>query len=89
MQQLIPPLCLLLALAMLVAGFALWWVEPPEAGMELHQARVRGDEDYAAALEARLRRRQWTRRTLLVGLFCGSGAMVAAAFWLMRPAEAS
>ena len=51
MMRWVPPLCLFLALATLVAGFALWNVEPPQASPELHQARVSGDEDYERALE--------------------------------------
>ena len=40
-------------LAMLVAGFALWAVD---AGVELHEARVAGNEDYERVLEVRLRK---------------------------------
>lgn len=87
MQRLIPPLCLLLALAMAVAAFALWAVEAPEAGIELHRARVSGDEPYRQVLEAQLKRRRWARKALLGGLFVGSGLMIVAAFLTMRPAE--
>ena len=44
-MRLIPPHCLFLALAMLVARFALWAVD---AGVELHAARVEGNEEYEA-----------------------------------------
>ncbi len=83
MQKLVSPLCLLLALAMLIAGFAIWSVEGPQPGMTLHKARVSGDEAYTEVLEAQLERQQWTRTILLVGLFAGSGTMVFAAFLMM------
>lgn len=83
MQQLISPLCLLLALALLIAGFAIWAVEPPRPGMELHRARVSGDEAYSDVLEENLAGQRWSRKALLVGLFGGSGAMVLMAFLMM------
>ena len=84
MKSLVSPLCLLLALLMLFLGFALWAVEAPEAGTELHRARAAGDEDYEAALETQLRQRQFARTGLLVCLFGGSAALVVAAFVTMR-----
>lgn len=83
MKQLISPLCLLLALALLIAGFAIWSVEPPQPNMELHRARVTGDEAYSEVLEEQLARRRWTRQLLLIGLFGGSGTMVLVAFLMM------
>jgi hypothetical protein len=84
MQKLISPFCLFLALAMLIAGFAVWSVEGPEAGIELHQARVSGDEDYEQALEAALERRKTARFLLIGGLFGGSVLMTAGAFLSLR-----
>ena len=84
MIRLLSPLCLFLALAMLIAGFALWAVEAPEAGIDLHRARVVGDDDHAEALEAKLRQRQMARRALLFCLFGGSAAMTLAAFATLR-----
>ncbi len=83
MQQLISPLCLLLALAMLIAGFAIWAVEPPEASMELHRARVTGDEEYSEVLEVQLEEQRWSRKVLLFSLFGGSAVMVVMAFVMM------
>ena len=83
MQQLISPLCLLLALALLIAGFAIWAVEPPQPSMELHRARVTGDEAYSDVLEDQLEGQRWSRKALLVGLFAGSGTMVLIAFLMM------
>ena len=84
MHRLIPPLCLLLALAMLIAGFAVWAVEPPEAGVDLHKARAVGDEDYQDVLEARLAQHQWARTLLVGGLFAGCVLMTVVAFLSMR-----
>lgn len=80
MARFLSPLCLLLALAMVIAGFALWSVDAPEAGIELHRARVVGDDDSTEAMEAKLAKRQTARKTLLVCLFGGSAAMTLAAF---------
>jgi len=83
MQQFISPLCLLLALALLIAGFAIWAVEPPQPGMELHLARVTGDEEYSKVLEEQLEGQRSSRKVLLVGLFGSSATMVLMAFLMM------
>ena len=80
MTRFLSPLCLVLAIAMLIAGFALWAVEPPAAGMALHRARVVGDDDYADVLETKLQQRRTARKALLFCLFGGSAAMTLAAF---------
>lgn len=80
MNRFLSPLCLLLAIAMLIAGFALWAVEAPEAGIELHRARVVGDDDYTEVMESKLQQRQSARTALLFCLFGGSAAMTLAAF---------
>ncbi len=89
MQRLLPPLCLLMALAMAVVGFGVWAVEAPQPSVELHRAGASGDEQYRDALEAQLRRQQLNRKILLACLFVGSGVFVAAAFLAMRPAEST
>ena len=38
MQQLMPPLCLVLSLALLVTGFALLAIDAPEPNVDLHRA---------------------------------------------------
>lgn len=89
MTRFLSPLCLLLALAMLIAGFALWSVEGPQAGIELHRARVTGDEDYSEVLETKLQQRQAARTALLFCLFGGSAAMTLAAFATLGRTESS
>ena len=84
MQRLISPLCLFLALLMLIAGFAVWSVEGPEAGIELHRARVVGDEQYEEVLEKELQQRQVARRLLIGALFAGTVLLTAGAFLSLR-----
>ncbi len=86
-HDVLPPICLLLALATLIAAFALWNVGPPEASVELHQARTVGDEQYSDLLEAQLARRQWAHNILVGCLFASSAGFTLAAFWTMRPRE--
>ena len=69
---------------MLIAGFSVWSVDAPEAGVELHQALAAGDEDYRQALEAKLARDQRSRWLLIAGLFAGSILMTIIAFLAMR-----
>ena len=85
MHRLLPPLCLLLALGLLITGFAIHAIEPPQASVELHRARVNGNDQYRDVLEAQLQRRQWGRKTLVGCLFAGSGLMVIVAFLTMAP----
>ena len=89
MTRFLSPLCLLLALAMLIAGFALWSVERPKEGVELHRARVVGDEEYTDALERKLQQRRTARTALLFCLFGGSAAMTLAAFATLGRGEPS
>ena len=86
-HHILPPICLLLALTTLIAAFALWNVDPPEASVELHQARTIGDEQYSDLLEAQLARRQWAHIIVVGCLFASSVAFTLAAFWTMRPRE--
>ena len=89
MKSLVSPLCLFLAILLLIFGFALWSVEAPEPGIELHRARAAGDEEYEAALEAQLRHRRWVRTALLACLFGGSAAMIVAGFVTMPSSGSS
>ena len=86
-HQLLPPLCFLLALAALIAAFALWTVGPPEASVELHRARSSGDEQFSEPLEDQLARRQSAHKILVACLFAASAAFTVAAFCTMRPSQ--
>ena len=79
-MRLLPPLCLFLALAALIGGFVLFIVPPPEPSMELHAARVRGDDEYRELLENELQRRQTGRKVMIVALFVAAGGFAVAAF---------
>jgi len=87
MRQVFPPLCLFLALAMIVAGFALWVTDPPEPDVEMHRAGARGDEQLREVMEDQLRNRRRQRKTLIVCLFLAGGVLLVTGFWSMRPAE--
>ena len=83
MRQLIPPVCLFLALVALVSGFIVLAVPPPEPGMELHRARVEGAEEYRELLEERLEKRRIARYLVIGGLFGSAALLIAAAFATM------
>ena len=83
-QRWLPPLYLFLALAMLVVGFCLLAVGPPEASVDLHEARAAADETYLATWEADLIRRQRLRIGTIVAVFTGSVFMAVSAFRAMR-----
>ena len=83
MSKYLPFLCLFLALATLIGGFALLAVGSPEADTVLHRARASGDEQLSERLEEWLRERQWRRRALISGLFGATVLFVGAAFWTM------
>jgi hypothetical protein len=85
MHRFLPPLCLLLALVLLITGFAMLAVEPPQASVELHAARVSGDDQYRDLLESQLTKRRFARKVLLACVFAGSGLMVVLAFLTMVP----
>ncbi len=54
MSRVIPPLCLLLTVLLLVAGFALLAREKPQPSIRLHEATASGDEERRELLEAEL-----------------------------------
>jgi hypothetical protein len=70
---------------MLIAAFAMSAVEAPADPIELHAARVTGDDAYREVLEAGVARRRLARMTLIVALFACSGLMVVIAFVAMAP----
>ena len=79
-MRFVSPLCLIFALAALIGGFTMVAVPEPEPNMELHAARVRGDDAYRDLLEADLARRRTGRTVLIATLFVTSGALTVAAF---------
>ncbi len=80
MQRFLSPICLVLCLALLVTAFALLATDTPEPNVDLHRARVSGDEAYQAVLERDLTRRIWVRRALIGTLFGGAAALGVGAF---------
>ncbi|MEO1525587.1 MAG: hypothetical protein AAFX06_09125 [Planctomycetota bacterium] len=79
-KSLLPPFCLLLALALAITGFSILAFGGPEASVSLHAARAEGDERVSKPMEANLKQRQTKRMVTIVGLFAGSAAMTAVAF---------
>ena len=77
-------MCLVLALASLIGGFVMLAVGAPETGIELHQARVSGDEAYRLILEDDLARRRTKRTAAIVALFVSTGIFTTAAFVTMH-----
>ncbi len=80
MQRFLSPVCLVLCLALLVTGFAVLATDPPEPNIQLHSARVHGDEAYEEVLERDLRKRIWFRRALIGALFVAALAAGVAGF---------
>jgi len=85
--KIVPPFCFLLGLFNFIAAFALLVVDPPQPGMELHRARVEGDEQYRDLLEDQLERRQLRRNILICALFACSVLFPAAGFLAMQPSR--
>jgi len=88
MNRLIPPLCLILALAMAITAFALLAVGPPEPSVDLHRVTAEGDEASRDALQADLRRARFERKLLLGCLFAGGVVMIVMAFMTMQSSAA-
>jgi hypothetical protein len=84
MHEIIPPLCFLLALALLVVGFSLLVIGFPEASVALHRARASGDDAFTETLEADLHKRRFTRGTLITLSFVGSVVVTVAGFRAMQ-----
>ncbi len=84
LKSILPPVCLLLALAMAVVGFSMIAFGGPETTVSLHQARANGDDLATETLEADLEKRQTQRVTMIVLLFVGSGVMTVVGFSSMK-----
>jgi len=85
MNRVVPPLCLLLALLLLIAGFAVLATDRPEPSVELHRATAAADDDYREVLEDQLRRDRFKRTVLIVTMFGMAIVMAATAFVAMKP----
>jgi len=85
MNEIVPPLCLVLSVLLLIAAFAVLAIESPQPGIELHRARVEKDEQYRDLLEQQLERRRLQRKVLIGSLFGMAVIAAAAAFVAMRP----
>ncbi len=89
LKSIFPPICLLLALALAIAGFAMLAFGGPEDSVSLHAARASGDELKTSVLEADLQQRQMARIMLIVSVFVGSGLMTMVAFLSMGGASSN
>ena len=84
MHEVVPPLCFLLALALLVVGSSLLVVGFPEVSIELHRARASGDDAFTETLESDLSERRMTRGTLIALSFVGSVVVTVVGFHAMK-----
>lgn len=82
--SLLSPVCLVIALLMLVAGFAILATEGPSESVSLHAARASGNELMEEAWNQQLIGQRWFRRLLLAALFAGSLLMTLLAFVTLR-----
>jgi hypothetical protein len=55
--------------------------------MELHRARIDGEEQYRQLLEERLERRQLSHKLLIGGCFVSAGIFTVVAFAAMSPSR--
>ena len=85
MNAIVPPTCLVLALLLLIAAFAVLAIDEPQPSVELHRARVEADERYREALEEQLENRRLRRRLLIGSLFGMAVILAVVAFVAMRP----
>ena len=87
MNRVIPPLCLLLTVFLLVAGFALLAREKPQPSIRLHEATASGDEERRELLEAELEQQRLKRTVLIVAVFGLANVTATTAFVAIRPSR--
>lgn len=87
MNRFLPPLCLLMALAMAISGFTLASLPRPQPSIELHEATIGQDDQQRELLEKRLRRDRRMRTYLIASLLTCSVVFTVAAFRSMRPSR--
>ena len=88
MNKLVPPCCLLLALTMFVAAFAILAIGRPDPSLELHRARVHADDQYRELLELQFVRQRQRRTVLIVSLFA-LGLLAAVGAFVIMPSRPS
>ena len=87
MHKYLPLLCLLIALAMAIAGFTLASLPKPQPSVALHEATVGQDDQHRELLENRLRKDRRVRTYLIAGLLTFSVVFTVAGFRSMRPSR--
>ena len=87
MSRLLPPTCLLLALLLLIAGFAILAIEKPQPSVELHRVTAAGDEKRREVLEDQLDQQKMKRTGLTVSVFGLAIVLGAVGFISMTPRD--
>ena len=85
MHKIMPPICLFLSLVCVICAFVLLATGKPEVNMELHRARIDGEEQYRQLLEDRLEQRQLSHKLLIGGCFVSAALFTVGAFVAMSP----
>lgn len=84
-NRIVPPLCLLLALMLLIAGFTVLATDRPQPSVELHRATAAADEEYRDLLELQLLRQRRNRTITIVATFGMAVVMAVTGFVSMKP----
>ncbi len=87
MHKLLPPLCLLMALATAIAGFTLASLPRPQPTVALHEATLGQDDQHREVLENKLQKDRRLRTYLVAGLLTCTVVFTVAAFRTMRPSR--
>ena len=80
-----PPLCLVLSLLLLIAGFILVSIDRPEPTVALHAATAADNEKQRDLLEKQLEHKRFQRRVLIGATFGMSLILGATGFLAMKP----
>ena len=85
MKRIVPPFCLLLAVFLLIAGFAILAIEKPQPSVELHRVTASGDEERREVLENQLSEQKLRRTGLIVSVFGLAVVLGSVGFISMGP----
>ena len=85
MSRVVPPLCLVLALFLLISGFAVLATDRPQPSVELHRATAAADEQQREVLEEQLQNQRFRRTVAIFSIFGLAIVMGATAFVAMKP----